>query len=534
MNMKQRSTDPVLVAVALVSVLAAVILGAANIYLGDLNQDEGWYLYAARMVSQGQVLYRDFAFTQAPVLPHVYALFYPAVKAGGVLGGRVITWIFGIVASILAGLLARRLVKGQMRPYAFWITFIIGSLNAYHSYYTSVVKTYALCALFITAGVYLLSLGRRHWLYAVCSGVLVALAAGTRISAGLLLPILALGCLLLRRQMGGWTWFFFSLGGGVMCLIQYIPLFVMAPESFLFCNIEYHSSRSAGSLMNALVYKAGFISRLVQAYFILFALLSALVVSLFIPAVKKVQPLRGFPGLVLLGWVGVLAVTLLHFTAPFPYEDYQVMLIPLFSVCLTVTALHLMEHIPNAVRQKCIPGLTCLLLVLSLLSSFSSPVNQAWMIRGRDRIWWLMKEQPDIQHLRETARRLLEKAPDCTMLLTQDTYLAVEMDVDVPPGLEMGPFSYYPEWDREKCEMLHVLNREMLKETILTSDACLAAVSGYSLSIQSPEVVELPEEEQRELRCLLLSRYQPAGQVDHFGQAHTLLNMYVSKKEGRE
>jgi len=37
-----------------VAVLAAVILSAANLYLGDLNQDEGWYLYAAQLVASGQ------------------------------------------------------------------------------------------------------------------------------------------------------------------------------------------------------------------------------------------------------------------------------------------------------------------------------------------------------------------------------------------------------------------------------------------------------------------------------------------------
>ena len=53
------------------TILVCGILAAANLYLGDLNQDEGWYLYAAGLTAQGQLPYVDFAYTQAPVLPLV-------------------------------------------------------------------------------------------------------------------------------------------------------------------------------------------------------------------------------------------------------------------------------------------------------------------------------------------------------------------------------------------------------------------------------------------------------------------------------
>ena len=68
-----------------------VVLGAANLYFGDLNQDEGWYLYAARQVHEGELPYRDFAFTQGPMLPLVYSLAYPLVERWGVAGGRLFT-----------------------------------------------------------------------------------------------------------------------------------------------------------------------------------------------------------------------------------------------------------------------------------------------------------------------------------------------------------------------------------------------------------------------------------------------------------
>ena len=81
----------IFVVLSFVAVVAAVILSAANLYLGDLNQDEGWYLYAAQLIASGQWPYVDFAFTQGPVMPLVYALFKPIITAGGLAGGRMIT-----------------------------------------------------------------------------------------------------------------------------------------------------------------------------------------------------------------------------------------------------------------------------------------------------------------------------------------------------------------------------------------------------------------------------------------------------------
>ena len=50
------------------AVFAFVVLGAAAVWLGGLNQDEGWYLYAAKMAAEGKMLYRDFFYTQSPSL----------------------------------------------------------------------------------------------------------------------------------------------------------------------------------------------------------------------------------------------------------------------------------------------------------------------------------------------------------------------------------------------------------------------------------------------------------------------------------
>ena len=91
------------------AVVIALLLGLAKLLLGDLNQDEGWYLYAAREVSEGRLPYRDYAFTQGPMMPLVYSVSAPVIRDHGVAGGRVVTWLLGIIALVLATATARRL-----------------------------------------------------------------------------------------------------------------------------------------------------------------------------------------------------------------------------------------------------------------------------------------------------------------------------------------------------------------------------------------------------------------------------------------
>ena len=79
---------------AVLAVCAAVLA----VWFGGLNQDEGWYLYAAQMVRAGKLPYRDFFYTQGPTMPFVYAVLAPVWLAA-------MLWASGAYA-------ARRVVRG--------------------------------------------------------------------------------------------------------------------------------------------------------------------------------------------------------------------------------------------------------------------------------------------------------------------------------------------------------------------------------------------------------------------------------------
>ena len=516
-------------------------LGAANLILGDLNQDEGWYLYAAGQVAHGKLPYRDFAFTQAPLLPLVYSVFTPFIEKQGVLGGRLVTLFMGLAGAGLAAWLAARSVSRKWAAASALSAFILIAGNVYQSYFTTVVKTYSLCALMLLAGLLLLSFMKSRWGGTACffSGVLMALAAGTRISAGIVLPIVFFYLVARRKSLASPCWFAFGAGSGLAFGALMIPFLIAAPDGFMFGVFKYHTFRSAGGLFSKLVYKGGFVSRFVQAYFVACGL------GVGIALARGLKLLKGDAGAEsdrlpknfnAILWMTGLGISLVHFSANFPYDDYQAFVFPVFAVALAVESVKCLALAFSPVTdgesaaRRATLWFVLLLLMANTASSFSSQMNQGWFIAGQDRIWWRFKPKPALKQLHNLGVWLSEHTKPGDKLFTQDIYIAVEAGLSVPEGLEMGPFGYFPELPRDQAEKLHVLNREMMIELIRTTDAPFAAISGYSLSIQSPEVKELPAVERAMLMGALQERYDKINEIWPFGQAHTTLGLFQKKK----
>ncbi|MFC1461677.1 hypothetical protein ACFLQR_04085, partial [Verrucomicrobiota bacterium] len=336
-------------------VCAGWALLLANIVFGDLNQDEGWYLYAARMVSLGEMPYRDFAYTQGAVMPFVYSLAQPFVRMHGLLAGRLFTVVLGFAGALTAAWLAARLVGPGKRRDERWdaalLAFMLILVNVHQTYYYAVVKTYALTALFLVAGFLVLSvaLDRRNRLAAVLSAALLVLAAGTRTSVGIVLPIVFVFLCFQRNSRAFHCWLYFALGGLLSACVVVLPFLLMAPENFWFWVVKYHTSREAGHIWQRqrLIYMAGSLSRQLGAYFVAVALWLAVVAGQWFQ--RRKQDMRSEP-VSLLGllkkllnlngiiWVSVVAVTLVHLFAPFPYDDYQVLVFPLFAVAVSAMA----------------------------------------------------------------------------------------------------------------------------------------------------------------------------------------------------
>ena len=491
---------------------AFVVLGAAAVWLGGINQDEGWYLYAANMVAEGKMLYRDFFFTQGPKMPTVYKSFAWVWGNWGLLGARVFTLAIGLAAIGLATGIARHLAPEERKGEAALITFMLLGCNLYHLYYVAIPKTYALAAMFVMMGFFLLAVGKKQ-IFQLGAGLVLAYAAGTRISLGALLCVVGLW-LLLTKQWRSLLWF--CIGGFGGLALTYGPyLCDSVARAGLIAAQQYHAARGGFDL----VWAVGSVSRLVRWYlpvFIVFGLGVAQALKARTVRTKKDERretgdrMRG--GVLLWGFLAVFAVQML---APFPYEDYQVPIMGLLAVYASVAFVGNCDtplfDFDSRLR---------LLLVLGLCfaSSFGSPLLEKWMTNGQDRFWSLKKEKCELAQLRDVAKRIEAQDPGGKTLLTQDLYLAIETGRTVPKGLEMGPFSMLTDKEWKK----------LLTETA-PAECKVAALSGYAFAVEPPVCKERSIEKQMEYWTLLKQNYKLVDREEAFGQNATTLLMLERK-----
>ena len=548
----------------LVALVAAATCAVLSLWWGGLNQDEGWYLYAAQLVREGKLPYRDFFFTQGPTLPFVYSVLSPvwgpASPLHGLLGGRIVTFLLGLIATLLASGLVRRLVPAERRSAAGLTVFALLAGNLYHVYFTTIPKTYALGALFVMAGFFLLAVGlglsrdeplrgARRIAAIAAAGLALAFASGTRISLILMLPVVGV-VLLIRFRECRLAFLWFGIGGAIGLFLTYGFFALDAPShAGLLAAQKYHAARGGFDPFFAI----GAISRLVRGYAALAAVLFAGLLcnkaindsngsnglttpttlkglagpnGLVTPtALNGLTALKGLKADLVLMWtmgLSFAAVFLLQLSAPFPYDDYQVPLMGLLTALIVAWYFRRGTH---PARQACFAVLAAGMV------SMSSPMLQQWAVYGQDRFWSVKKERTELSKLRFMAEEINLLDPGGSTLLTQDLYLAVEAGRKVPEGLEMGPFSYFPDISTAAAKSRHVMNTELLEQLLASAPTEVAAFSGYAFAIAAPKCDEVPFERQKKFFHILKKNYEVADTEPNFGQNATTL-LVLRRKSG--
>ena len=514
----------------------ALCLCFAAVWFGGLNQDEGWYLYAAQMVRSGYMPYRDFFYTQGPAMPFVYSVLSPLWGRGallqGLLGGRIVTLAFGLLGGVCAVALARRLVPHPRRGVAGLTVFALLLCNLYHLYFVTIPKTYALGGLFVMAGFLLVARGlesggpaavRPTCLFA--GGLSLAFATGTRISLLLILPVVGV-TLLVRFREFRWSFLVFGLGGALGLALTY-GVFALDPESLrgLLAAQRYHAARGGFDPF----FVIGSVSRLARGYVALGVVLFAVPLLRRWNGVASEAEGRGAAaGAVawMLG-LGFAAVFALQLSAPFPYDDYQVPVMPMLAV---LAAALFARSVPEGASGRA----AWFVALTAAATSFASPLLQEWATFSNDRFWSQKKEMTELAKLRLVGRDVEALDPGGRDILTQDLYLAVETGRAVPRGLEMGPFSYFPDLPTDEARAVHVLNRELMDRLIDSAPCAIAACSGYAFAIAAPHCDETPFEEQRRYFKELDRRYEPVYREIGFGQNATTLLVYRRRPSEKE
>lgn len=413
-----------LAGVAVVAILALNLLHT-DIYVRAErpNQDEGWYLYAARLVRDGQRPYLDFAYVQPPALPYLYA----ALGAGdSVEAGRRIGAGLGTLAVLLVALAAW--VAG---PAAGLTAAALLAFTPFVLSQQSVVKAYALANFFQALALLLaLRVGRR-WAGVFLASAAFALAALARNSAA---PAL----------LAYWLWLALPpdrrrllpaavMGGGGVLLLALAPFLLLDAGAVYRDLIAHHAGNvprtSPVDTVLTMWAMAGFLTQACPA--VAFALVAGLTAAV---AARDELAWRPEIGLCL---TVAAAVYLGQFVSNHPYQEYQVLAFPAAALAAALC----WGEVARLAADRRLPTIVLVTAVglVPLVSLGPAEADLPGLRPGPDgRVELAGVHGP----LRRTAELVQRHAAPDESVFTFQTAVAVEARRRLVPGLTLGAFSF--------------------------------------------------------------------------------------------
>lgn len=220
-----------------------------------VDGDEGFYIYAVRLIREGRMPYRDFFYTQAPLLPYALAIGNPSW-----LSQRLLSFF---AAALIGLLLIWRVANSSLNARQTAVAATLFGASCLVFTWFTVVKTYSLATLLLFAACLV---GEPHGRQAstfrlAAAGVLLGLAAGVRsIFIVALLGFMVHAFLAPKgRRASGAAWILLGTSIGLAPTAYFAWA---APSNFLFGNFDYHMIRPAAADLDPLGQKLGAAARL--------------------------------------------------------------------------------------------------------------------------------------------------------------------------------------------------------------------------------------------------------------------------------
>lgn len=240
--------------------LAALLIPIGRVRL--IDGDEGYYLQAARLVSEGKRIYTDFFYPQMPFGAHVYAAWF-WLWGRGWYAARLLSSLLAVgTGLLLLEILLRTCRRKRWAVLGAAVYLVTGQAAGW----LTISKSFGLTAFLLSLGVLLLEAAQTPLLVA-CGGLALALAFECRLYVIVAFPCALL--FLLRRHGFSRHGLKFVLalaagaGAGALLLLPYV---LRDWQNFYFGNWTYHSIREWG--------QAGFITNLPNKKVTLLSVLS--------------------------------------------------------------------------------------------------------------------------------------------------------------------------------------------------------------------------------------------------------------------
>jgi hypothetical protein len=471
--------------------------------LGQPNADEGWYLYASKLVYGGVLPYQDFAYTQMPLLPYVYGipqrLFGPSLLVGRLTSVVLSLGTFGMCCSI-----ARR--YGDERAAA--ITALLLLSWTYGVYYQTIVKTYALVSFFVVATFWLLSSKLNDDVRLPLAVICALAAAMTRLSALVFaIPIVAYSFTLKPKTM---------LNGAAHLLhlsLLILLVFVLPNRKAITWNLLTHHVGQWGdtSVLHKLAQIVGWrLPSLVLFWgpyiaLAVYALCHTHRRTSLRTCLRCHAPLAVFVG-------GITLFVASHLLTGGWHLDYFVpaatALLPLVAVLLSNVYTHLQRQV--LARRRLTRAFGATLMYGALTGVYFVDVGGM---------------QTPLEEITEVAAVVADHAqPSDKVLALEALWVAVEADRATLPGMSMAQFSYQP-MERQTAQALDLVNGDIVVEQIERNAAAVIVLTAldWQLFEQSGYAAAVREG--------LAQHYRLAFTKDHFGQHAQRVEVWVLNQQ---
>jgi hypothetical protein len=199
-----------------------------------MGADEGFYAIAARNALDGQLPYRDYAYTQMPLLPYWNGLAMEVVGYG-LFNQRACNVVWSFIG-LLGIVLAMRQRLGRWEP-GLVAAFCVAA-SPHFAELQSIGTSHGAAGMFLSlAGAVVLTTYPLKW-RALAFGFLGTMAVGTRLSVG---PVVGLLEIILIIEASGWRQRAIAVAvPAAFAAAGLLPFLIAAPDAMLFNVWEYH------------------------------------------------------------------------------------------------------------------------------------------------------------------------------------------------------------------------------------------------------------------------------------------------------
>ncbi len=487
-------------------ILVFLIVGYFFINFAGLNSDEGWYLYAARKVFQGERLYQDFGFTQMPLLPYIYGvgqLIYPSIYTGRITS----LIIFGL------GLYFAAAVSNKFfnREASIWL-LLIAVTYAYSFYFNTIVKTYSLTFLFLVLSIYIwLSEFKAEIKYPLLTFVLL-LGFLTRLTFIVYATIMV--CIILYE-----IWKLDNRSKIVLRMFLVTTPLLLWGLSYLYpdpqlpvWNIYSYHARVHG-LQNP--------TSMIEEFFAH--------THDFLNSLNIFWPI-GIP----------LALGVL---SSIYYKNINQQKYCQIFILLVATFMFISSHFIGAAQmgEYYVPAILALLtLFICFLFGFSnvnSGLNKLILWTARFILIFIVIKfiytdkfgqynfdyyngHPPVQTIKNMANVVNRYYPNAPLLTIESLYVAVEAKRDVLPGFSMAQFSIV-DMDTKTATKLHYINQQMLAETLRSPNTKIVILTEREITSLHKSIDGF--------NTIMEEDYREVYQTDYFGQKSVKAYVFVRK-----